>query len=564
MAEGSGPPLATLALALTVQEWRDLGMGDTSDPLVAPTKDLATLVERVTALLLVRCVAVATPLGHYPDLSTSNICRTTLMKKESNWPSAISETVISQLRQYVERILKGYKDVPYHNAEHGFHVILSINKLVDMIVGQSSTGSKKKTPPPSFGFRNDALAQLACVFAALIHDVEHQGIPNRQLAQEDDRLAVLYNDQSIAENWSIYIGFSELLQDEFKDLRQVLFPDKEDYRRFRKMVINLVLTTDIASPERTQLVKSKWKEAFGDPIETIERKMEARRMSLTGQNVQFRPNGERMDRRGTASSGMSDVSFEPSNRGQESPSITPEPSAHDGDDDPDNSNNNKIAMPLELAAASPQHQKMMRRSSAGERRASMASRRSSAGSRRSSATSKYRQRLGILRTVDLSGETLENYSRSPSMDHSRRHSAGTSSDAVNFNIDQEEDQPDDLKMTVLMETLIQYVLVHYLLAHAFFFDHAFSQLWLCIVLFLSFFPFLCNPLHSDRPMWRTTCRAGNTWSSSPIVCTSNCAEHTQRNAAAIPNPNGLRTKLAFSSRTCCPWRIASKIRGSLA
>uniref|UniRef100_A0A7S1UQ21 Uncharacterized protein n=1 Tax=Grammatophora oceanica TaxID=210454 RepID=A0A7S1UQ21_9STRA len=41
-------------------------------------------------------------------------------------------------------------------------------------------------------------------------------------------------------------------------------PDNSDYMRFRAQVINLVLSTDIASPERTQLVKSKWKEAFGN------------------------------------------------------------------------------------------------------------------------------------------------------------------------------------------------------------------------------------------------------------------------------------------------------------
>lgn len=75
------------------------------------------------------------------------------------------------------------------------------------------------------------------VFSALVHDVEHQGIPNRQLAIEDDRLAVLYNDQSMAENWSLYVGFSEFLQDEFKVLRNVLMMEQETYRRFRRYVL---------------------------------------------------------------------------------------------------------------------------------------------------------------------------------------------------------------------------------------------------------------------------------------------------------------------------------------
>ena len=78
------------------------------------------------------------------------------------------------------------------------------------------------------------------VFSALVHDVEHQGIPNRQLAMEDDRLAVLYNDQSMAENWSLYVGFSEFLQDEFQELRSILLmQEQETYRRFRRYVVSV-------------------------------------------------------------------------------------------------------------------------------------------------------------------------------------------------------------------------------------------------------------------------------------------------------------------------------------
>jgi hypothetical protein len=164
--------------------------------------------------------------------------------KQTKWPKALTANFYSQLREFVKRMIAGYKDVPYHNREHGFHVLLSVNKMIDMMVSQQ-TGQKS---PVTFGLRHDPVALLALLYAALIHDVEHQGIPNRQLAQEDDRLAVLYNDQSIAENWSIYVAFSELLQDEFQSVRNVIFPEKDEYFRFRKIVVNLVLTTDIASP----------------------------------------------------------------------------------------------------------------------------------------------------------------------------------------------------------------------------------------------------------------------------------------------------------------------------
>ncbi|GAX25071.1 hypothetical protein FisN_10Lh267 [Fistulifera solaris] len=414
-------PIATLALALTVEEWHQLGL-QTGNPDTEPTNDLEKLVDRATALLFIRCVAVVAPLGTYPDLSTSNICRTTLMK-QTKWPKALTALFYSQLREFVKRIIAGYKDVPYHNREHGFHVLLSVNKMIDMMVSQQ-TGQKS---PVTFGLRHDPVALLALLYAALIHDVEHQGIPNRQLAQEDDRLAVLYNDQSIAENWSIYVAFSELLQDEFQLVRTVIFPEKDEYFRFRKIVVNLVLTTDIASPERSQLVKSKWKEAFGDPIETIERKMkaQARRMSLTGQNVAFR----RHNRRGTGDTGTSEVSFEQPDD-QDSPTITPEGSE----------NGDVEETKMELPSNWLDHRRRSITHRIERRRSSMAS--------RNSTSSKYRQRLGILRTVDLSGETLETYTRTGSLAHS------AASDPTTYGVDLESDESDDLKATVVMETIM--------------------------------------------------------------------------------------------------------------
>eukprot|EP00536_Pseudo-nitzschia_multiseries_P006929 jgi/Psemu1/255775/estExt_Genewise1Plus.C_1540020 len=183
------------------------------------------------------------------------------------WPRVLTEDVVNSLKDYVRTILGGYNPVPYHNFKHCYHVTISTNKLVDMIV-HNKNNDEEEGLPNTFGFRDDPLMQFTLLFSALIHDVDHRGIPNRQLAMEDEDLAIKYNDQSIAENESLFIGFSELLRPKYDALRGVLFPEREDYRRFRRACINLVLTTDIASPERTQLGTSKWKEAFGDPYET--------------------------------------------------------------------------------------------------------------------------------------------------------------------------------------------------------------------------------------------------------------------------------------------------------
>jgi len=258
-----------IALGITCQDWADTGLAKEHDPATAPSEDIDETTTRITALLLIRICAWILPRGMFTDLSTTTICRSMLIN-DSLWPTEqLNEDVIAELKEYVKTILLGYNDVPYHNFKHCYHVTISTNKLVDMIVHQEYPD---KQAPNTYGFRDDPLMQFAMLLSALFHDVDHRGIPNRQLAMENDELAIKYNDQSIAENESLFIGFSELLKPKYTNFRNVVFPEREDYRRLRKACVNLVLTTDIASPERTQLGKSKWKEAFGDPYETVERK----------------------------------------------------------------------------------------------------------------------------------------------------------------------------------------------------------------------------------------------------------------------------------------------------
>lgn len=419
------PPYAATALALSIQDWDQLSLGD--DPTTRATADFELMVDRVTALMLVRITAVVSPLGTYQDLSISNICRRVMMKSKP-WPEKITDSVLKQLREYVTRILQGYKDNPYHNKEHAVHVVTSTNKLVEIML------SNKKSP--TFGLRNDPLMLLAQLYSALIHDVEHTGVPNRTLQNEDDRLAVLYNDQSIAENWSLYVGFSELLQDEFKELREVMFATRDEYLRFRKAVITIVLATDIASPERTQILKSRWKEAFGDPYETVERKVRARRMStgMTGKEIipglaQRRPTNE---------SHYSELSAEiVPERDDDSASLTPDNTGHG--EDPDNIAATPLPHAVGRSASLPLGETGQTLFSKFERRMSACSR-----------SSKYKQRLGLLRTVDLSGETLESYSR-----HSRMSIGGYSTQSSEHaSVDIEADDPDDLKAFVVMETIM--------------------------------------------------------------------------------------------------------------
>jgi hypothetical protein len=168
--------MITLALALTSQEWNRLGLDEVNDvnPYTQPTNDKGVIVERITALLLVRCVVLAVrnsadggdddngnantgtdgggTCGALRNLLTSTACQQ-LLDRSVPFPSAvITEGFVWELQEYVRRMVDCYKDVPYHNREHVFHVVLSVNKLADMMVsGKNHVATEQEQKPTDNG-----------------------------------------------------------------------------------------------------------------------------------------------------------------------------------------------------------------------------------------------------------------------------------------------------------------------------------------------------------------------------------------------------------------------------
>ena len=460
----SKPPYAAMALAITAQDWTALGLDD--DPNVAPSSDLDLTTERITSLMVVRIVAIHAPRGKYQDLSTTTICRTNLMAGNDGWGAPITDEVISELRAFVRKILSQYKDVEYHNFEHAYHFIISVNKLVDLALN-SEIHALSKSKPRMFGLRTDPLMHLLAIFVGLIHDVEHQGIPNRQLALEDDELAILYNDQSIAENRSLTIGFRELLQNDYSNLRKAMFVKDEEYRRFRKAATQLVLQTDIASPERTQIRKSRWKEAFGEDFQTVEAKVKHELKRRSSAAVGSKDGSYPVSRRVSAASILSELQQVP--QYIDSPTQTPEGSEV-GDDsileydktimiskeaqaDADALN---IPIPGFSRTASGsviQNKKAMDRivrpSLPDEDQLEYSETYKKFQKRVSSTAGQSRRlRLGIHRSIDLSGEFIETYER--------RSTMGSNAHLSLLDVDEEEDEEeeDDLKVIVILEQII--------------------------------------------------------------------------------------------------------------
>ena len=208
-------------------------------------------------------------------------------------PSSLSPTLRSQIRGYVTQIASRYHHVGFHSFEHASHVMLSATKICYMLQERSplysimmnegegdtadanneddrpkETGSEQL--PNLCGTIYDPWLHFAICLSALLHDVDHKGIPNNELLAERDLLAVKYGGdecmKSYAEWNSLDIGLSLLRGSvEYGEFDAALGgvdgSDREKKERFYDMVTDLILCTDIASKERREMGMQKWERA---------------------------------------------------------------------------------------------------------------------------------------------------------------------------------------------------------------------------------------------------------------------------------------------------------------
>ena len=126
------------------------------------------------------------------------------------------------------------------------------------------TGKKlaSKLHDYTHGITSDPITLFAILFSALVHDIDHRGVSNVQLAQEDEQMAALYQNQSIAEQNSLDKAWDILMEDSYIGLRSTLFVDRSELLRFRQVVVQVVLATDIFDKELNDLRKKRWEMAF--------------------------------------------------------------------------------------------------------------------------------------------------------------------------------------------------------------------------------------------------------------------------------------------------------------
>ena len=134
------------------------------------------------------------------------------------------------LMNYITRVSRNYKEVPYHNFHHAFCVVqFTVALLVQCDI-------RKYNPPEKELF--------GLVISSLIHDIDHHGLNNSFAVRTSSKLAIVYNDVSVLENHHIALGFS--IMQSSKEFNILAKWSKQDCINFRKLTINCILSTDMA------------------------------------------------------------------------------------------------------------------------------------------------------------------------------------------------------------------------------------------------------------------------------------------------------------------------------
>jgi hypothetical protein len=194
--------------------------------------------------------------------------------RRDSFKGALDENVMKELRNFVQTISSLYNTNSFHNFDHANHVVMSVNKLLGRIVAPDMDSDAKRLHDHTYGITSDPLTWFAVVFAALIHDVDHAGVPNAQLVQERAPVAALYRNKSVAEQNSVDLSWNLLMEPSYKALRNAIYTTVCEFKRFRQLVVSTVMATDIMDGDLKQQRNHRWETAFGfdDSIVSVNEK----------------------------------------------------------------------------------------------------------------------------------------------------------------------------------------------------------------------------------------------------------------------------------------------------
>eukprot|EP00298_Acanthocystis_sp_HF-20_P006293 c16195_g1_i1.p1 GENE.c16195_g1_i1~~c16195_g1_i1.p1 ORF type:complete len:601 (-),score=221.56 c16195_g1_i1:35-1837(-) len=132
------------------------------------------------------------------------------------------------LLKWLSAVNEAYLDNPYHNSTHACDIL--------QIVFFHFTKC-------GFGSEFSALEVLACVVAAIVHDMGHVGVTNGFLKMTFHELAIRYNDAGILENMHVSEGWMACTNPRHNIFENLTV---EQRRVVRELMIAMVLDTDMA------------------------------------------------------------------------------------------------------------------------------------------------------------------------------------------------------------------------------------------------------------------------------------------------------------------------------
>jgi 3'5'-cyclic nucleotide phosphodiesterase len=92
--------------------------------------------------------------------------------------------------------------------------------------------------------------------------VDHAGVPNAQLAQEGGEVSRKYRNKSVAEQNSVHLSWNLLFEDRYNKLRRAIYATDGELLRFRQIVVNAVMATDIVDEDLKALRNPRWDRVF--------------------------------------------------------------------------------------------------------------------------------------------------------------------------------------------------------------------------------------------------------------------------------------------------------------
>jgi hypothetical protein len=180
--------------------------------------------------------------------------------------SGISFAAASQLHDFVSALSKLFQGNAFHNFEHCCDVVLATEKMLDISSndGDESHFTDVNKNASIRAVLSDPQTRLAIAFAALIHEVGHIGVSNSEFVNVEPELAGVYKGRSVAEQNSVDTAWSLLMEPCYVDLRGCLFTTRDEVQRFRQIMVNAVLATDLEDEDLAALRVLRWTRSFKD------------------------------------------------------------------------------------------------------------------------------------------------------------------------------------------------------------------------------------------------------------------------------------------------------------